>query len=187
MKTAKTPPVTDKTKLLCFDLESNGLHGQAFAVGAVVMDMQGKVHDQFTARMRIHGQVDEWVEKNVLPAISDMPITHATYKDMCTDFWKWFVAAQKNSDYTLVSNGYPVEYRFLLDCQEGDIDTRYWEHPFPLIDVSSLLLGAGLISNSAKQDLVAKATKDEEFKNHHPLHDAKTAALTAIEALKTSA
>lgn len=184
MKTAKLPPVSDKTKLLCFDLESNGLHGQAFAVGAVVMDMQGKVHDQFTARMRIHGQTDEWVDKNILPVIGDMPITHANYKDMCTDFWKWFVRAQAASDYTLVSNGYPVEYRFLLDCQGGDLDLRYWEHPFPLIDLSSLLLGAGLQSNESKQDLVQKSTSDQTFTNHHPLDDAKVTALTAIEALK---
>src|SRR3989344_6129445 len=107
-KRAKTPPVTDQTKLLCFDLESNGLHGEAFAVGALIIDMQRKIHDEFTARVKIDDAVDDWVKKNVMPAISSMSITHVNYKDMREAFWSWFVKAQANSDYTIVSNGYPV-------------------------------------------------------------------------------
>jgi hypothetical protein len=184
MKTAKIPPVSDKTKILSFDLESNGLHGQAFAVGAVVMDMQGNIKDKFTARIKIYGPVDEWVEKNVMPAISDMPITHASYKDMCNSFWRWFVNAQSASDYVVVSNGYPVEYRFLLDCQQLDLDERYWQHPFPLIDLSSLQLGAGGQSSTSKKDLKTRAAKEQNLVNHHPLDDAKVTAIAAIEALR---
>lgn len=182
MKLAKTPPITNQTRILCFDLESNGLHGQAFAIGALMIDMQGKVTDEFTARIKIDGEIDEWVKNNVLPAISAMPITHKTYQEMCDDFWQWFVRAHEKSDYVLVSNGYPVEYRFLLDCQDADIEARYWQHPFPLIDLSSLLLGLGQLGEGSKKDLAAKATKNEALTPHHPLHDAKATALTAIEA-----
>lgn len=186
LKTAKTPQITSQTKLLCFDLETNGLHGQAFAIGALVIDMQGKVHDQFTARIRLTSKVDQWVADNVLPAIADMEVTHKNYKEMREAFWTWFVTAQAKSDYTIVSNGYPVEYRFLLDCQDADIEARYWQHPFPLIDLSSLLLGLGQLTEGAKKDLANKATKDESLKSHHPLHDAKATALTAIEALRSA-
>ena len=184
MKAAKTPQITKQTRLLCFDVETNGLHGQAFAVGAVVIDVGGKTHDEFTARIKIDGLVDSWVENNVMPVISDMQISHGSYKDMCDSFWKWFVDAQRESDYTLVSNGYPVEYRFLLDCQGADIESRYWEHPFPLIDLPSLLLGLGQLSETTKGKLAAEATKNEVFSAHHPLHDAKATALTAIEAFR---
>lgn len=182
-KQAKTPPINPGTTFLCFDLETNGLHGQAFAIGAVVIDMQGAIHDEFTARTEISGDVDEWVREHVLPAISDMPFTHKNYEAMREDFWKWFVIAEEKSDYTLVSNGYPVEYRFLLDCQEADLETRYWQHPFPIIDVSSLLLGAGKLADESKSALSAKVSRGRKLLNHHPLHDATKTALLAIEAL----
>lgn len=183
-KPGKIPPLSSNTKILCFDLESNGLHGQAFAIGAIVIDMHGKVLDEFTARVRLTSKVDEMVKNHILPAVADMPITHSTYKEMREDFWQWFVEAQEKSDYTLVSNGYPVEYRFLLDCQEADIESRYWQHPFPLIDLPSLLLGLGQLSEGAKGRMAAKATEGQIFTPHHPLHDAKVTALTAIQALR---
>ena len=155
-KSAKTPPINSKTKLLCFDLEANGLHGQAFAIGAVVMDGQGTVHDEFSARIKLAGPVDPWVEQNVLPAIKDMTITHQSYKAMREAFWKWYINAEPESDYVLVSNGYPVEYRFLLDCQEADIKNRYWQHPFPILDLASLLIQAGLRPVVAKNQLLSR-------------------------------
>jgi hypothetical protein len=185
MKIAKTPKVTKETKFLTFDLETNGLHGQAFAVGAAIIDMNGKIHDEFTARIEIAGEIDEWVNDNVLPAIENIEVTHSTYQAMCDDFWKWFVAAQQKSDYTLVSNGYPVEYRFLLDCQNSDIESRFWGHPFPLIDLSSLLLGFGLLTDKSKPKLASKVANGRNFLNHNPLDDAIKAALIAIEAFKT--
>lgn len=183
-KIAKLPPINNQTKFLCFDLESNGLHGQAFAIGALVIDATGKVYDQFMARIRVTKKMDEWVKENVVPVIDDMPITHKTYPEMCEDFWQWFVAAQEISDYVLVSNGYPVEYRFLLDCQGADIDERYWQHPFPIIDLSSLLLPLGELKDASKSKLMAKVQKQHDFRPHHPLDDAKATILVAFEALK---
>jgi hypothetical protein len=182
-KQAKTPPLSSQTKLLCFDLETNGLHGSAFAIGAVVIDAGGKVHDEFTARCKIIDEVDLWVKANVLPAIEDMPITHGTYKALREAFWRWYLKAEQNSDYVLVSNGYPVEYRFLLKCQEENLEERYWQHPFPLLDLASLLIQVGdEPSNRAK--LKAEIIKKGNYLRHHPLHDAKVSALVAFDAFR---
>lgn len=184
-KQAKTPPLTSETKLLCFDLETNGLHGDAFAAGAVVVGADGYIHDEFTARCRIVGQVDAWVEKNVLPAIKDMSITHKTYKDLRGAFWQWYLKAEQNSDYVLVSNGYPVEYRFLLKCQEENLEERYWQHPFPLLDLASLLIQVG-DEPASKSKLQSEIGKEGNYSKHHPLHDAKVSALSAFEAFRRS-
>lgn len=181
---AKTPVISKNTKLLCFDIESNGLHGEAFAVAAVVMNADGKVLDKFESRVKITGQVDSWVEKNVLPAIKDMPITHGSYKALREAFWRWYLAAEKQADYVLVSNGYPVEYRFLLQCQEADLEERYWQHPFPIIDLFSLLLlveGLG-----GKGRLIDDIIREGNFKRHDPLDDAKITALVAFRAFGIS-
>lgn len=182
-KKAKAPPITNQTKILCFDLETNGLHGEAFAAGAIVIDATSNVLDTFTARTNIVGEVDEWVEQNVLPAISDMPITHKDSHEMREAFWQWYLQAEPKSDYVLVSNGYPVEYRFLLQCQEENLAERYWQHPFPILDLSSLLIQAGLDPTSKNKLLNSLVTK-ENFKSHHPLHDAKVSALAAFEAFR---
>ncbi len=182
-KQPKTPPLAENTKLLCFDLETNGLHGEAFAVGAVVMGVDGKIYDEFTGRCAVIGNVDSWVEQNVLPAIADMPISHASYKDLREDFWKWYLLAEPKSDYVLVSNGYPVEYRFLLKCQEENIEERYWQHPFPILDLASLLLQAG-IEPTDRNKLIGRIIESGGYSRHHPLHDAKVSALAAYESFR---
>lgn len=184
-KRAKMPPLSIKTKILCFDLETNGLHGEAFAAGAVVMDGEGKVYSEFSGRAKINGEVDEWVAKNVIPNIADMPEAYTSYKQLREAFWKWYVPAEADSDYVLVSNGYPVEYRFLLACQEDNIEERYWQHPFPILDLSSLLIQIGEESLS-KSKLLAKIIREGDYSRHHPVHDAKITTIAAFEAFKTA-
>lgn len=182
-KALKTPKLTKDSKLLCFDLETNGLHGQAFAIGAVVIDGHGKVHDEFTARCKLTNEVDEWVQANVLPAIEDMQTTHGDYAAMHEAFWRWYTKTEPEVDYVLVSNGYPVEYKFLLDCQAADLEERYWQHPFPILDLSSILLAKGLLTESSKSKIISSILSEHKFRPHHPLHDAKVTALAAFSAL----
>lgn len=182
-KKAKMPVLSRNTKLLSFDLETNGLHGDAFAIGAVLMDMTGKIHDKFTARTKIVGQVDAWVEKNVIPAIKDMPVTHKTYKDLRETFWEWYLKAEAKSDYVLVSNGYPVEYRFLLRCQEENLAKRYWQHPFPILDLTSLLLTVGE-DPSDKSKLINQILQSNKLFRHNPLDDAKITALAGFKVFE---
>ncbi|HSX46516.1 MAG TPA: hypothetical protein VLF87_00800 [Patescibacteria group bacterium] len=182
-KTAKLPPISDKTKLLAFDLEANGLHGQAFAVGAVLIDASGAVTETFVARCPIQGPTDPWVQQNILPAITNMPISHQTYEALREAFWRWYLTVEPEADYVLVNNGYPVEHRFLIDCQEADLQTRYWQHPYPVLDLSSLLL---MVTNKSlsKGQLLNKVKASGSFVPHHPLDDAKVTALMAFEAFR---
>jgi len=182
-KPPKLPKLGPGTKLLSFDLETNGLHGSAFAVGAAVMDAKGNVLDEFVARCPLEHAVDAWVKANVFPVIRDMPVTHANQKTLRHDFWQWYLEAEPKSDYVLVSNGYPVEYRFLQQCQEDDLEARYWQHPFPILDLTSILLATGH-DPSAKSKLIADIIREGKFARHHPLDDAKVAVLAAFKALK---
>lgn len=179
------PRINNDTKLLCFDLETNGLHGQAFAVGGLIMDAAGNIESQYSARCPIKGELDEWVSENVIPFIEDMEQTHKDYKSFCDDFWAWFVEAQNRSDYVIVQNGYPVEYRFLLQCQEMDIESRYWDHPFPILDLTSMLVMAGYDAED-KVRLAGQWLKETGFAKHHPLNDAHLTARMAFEILSKS-
>jgi len=181
-KTSNKSPLTLDSKILCFDLETNHLHGTPFAIGALVIDGRGKVHATFTARCPMIGEADEWVKANVLPAIKDIQQTHGSYEQMREAFWGWYIKAEADSDYVLVSNGYPVEYGFLLDCQHTNLEERYWQHPFPILDLASMLVVAGKDANKIKK----KIRQEVSYVPHNPFDDAKITALAAFEALKST-
>ncbi len=181
-KKQKLPPLSSNTKILSFDIETNDLHGKAFAVGAVLVDSKGNIIDEFSGRTDIIGPVHEWVQEKVLPVIADMPINFSSYEELREAFWSWYLKAEAESDYVVVNNGYPIEYKFLLECQGADLEKRYWQHPFPILDLSSLLIMLGVDKNEFIRELMQK----HGFKAHHPVHDATIAALAAFKAFRQS-
>ncbi len=179
-KTQKLPPITSDTKILSFDIETNDLHGKAFAIGAVLVDANGKVVDEFSGRIEITGPVHEWVKVKVLSVITDMPVNYKSYKELQEAFWQWYLKAEEKSDYVVVNNGYPIEYKYLLECQQIDLEERYWQHPFPILDLASLLIMIG----ENKNEFVKEFMKESSFKTHHPVHDAMVTALAAFKAFR---
>jgi hypothetical protein len=179
------PEITKETKFLSIDVESNGLHGEAFAVGAVLINAEGKVLDEFLGRCPIKGEVDPWVIENVLPPMEGVPENYKQAKRMRTAFWEWYKQAKSQADYVLVDNGYPVEARFLLKCQDDDLDGRYWDHPFPLLDLASMLVQVGIKPLAIRYKLVAEQI-DNQNQQHNPRFDAWVSALATLHALKLS-
>ncbi len=179
-------PITPETKLLSIDVESNGLHGKAFAVGAVVIKMDGTVVDEFYARCPVEGELDPWVKKNVLPVLENFPETHRTSRAMRDDFWEWYKVAKEQSDYMLTDNGYPVEARFLVNCQDDDLEERYWDHSFPLLDLASMFIMIGVKPLAVRYRYVAEQIVDVPNLHHNPRFDAWVSALSAVKALKVS-
>jgi hypothetical protein len=170
-------------KLLSFDIESNGLHGPAFAVGAVMVNSAGQVLDEFVARCPIDDSVDPWVTEHVLPALAGLPQTHATPRALRDAFWPWYRRAAARANYVLATNPYPVEARFLIACQQDDLKTRYFEHPFPLLDLGTLYVQAGARSHEARDRLRNQVIGHEPKLEHHPRWDAWAAALIALKLL----
>lgn len=179
------PKLTKNAKILSFDVESNGLHGEAFAAGAVLITLQGEIVDEFNGRCPIKGEVDDWVKENVLPAMKDMPENYGSTKELRGAFWQWYKQAKEQADLVVVKNSYPVETRFLAACQDDDLEARYWDHPFPLIDLASMFLQAGIKPLAVTYKLVEEKLEGQNLQ-HHPRWDAWVTALAAIEALKLS-
>ncbi|HSX48372.1 MAG TPA: hypothetical protein VLF41_02635 [Candidatus Nanoarchaeia archaeon] len=180
------PPITKHTTLLSVDVECNGLHGKAFAVGAVLIDMTGKIIDEFQARCPIEGEVDPWVQKHVIPPLKDFNQTHRDARTMRDAFWQWYKAAKEQADYVMFDNGYPVEDRFFIDCQDDDIDERYWDHPFPVLELASLLIQVGIKPLAVRYRLVEDEIVGQPNLQHNPRFDSWVSALAAIKAFKLS-
>ena len=99
--------------------------------------------------------------------------------DMRTAFWDWWKSKQ-DCPVLVADCPWPVEARFLLACVEDAWPTRNWEGPYPLIDVASVRLAAGLDPLGQGDRLPG------ELPAHDPLADARQSARLYLEALACS-
>ena len=127
-------------KVLSLAVKSNGLTGQAFAIGAILY-MRGKEEKKFFSRCPIEGPVDPWVKRNILPQMEDLPVTVPSYDEMLKEFLNFFLDNVENAD-VIYHMGIPTEARVILDLYGKGLLTP-WEVECPWIDISGCLLQAG--------------------------------------------
>ena len=125
-----------------FDIESDGLYGEAFAVGAVVADDNGMIVDRFYGIAEAEKVQSEWVKSNCIPYLTDFPV-YADRRAMREAFWNFYLKYRKSA-YIISDVPVPVEAGFLRQCVMDDPENRTFEAPYPLIDVASVLFAAGL-------------------------------------------
>lgn len=163
-------------KIFSFDAETNGLWGQAFAIGALVYDETGAEIERFVDRCPIEGPVNEWVEDNVLPQIADIPETHKDYASLLVAFAEFYLANKIDAEI-IVHMGVPVESNLLSDMHSqgliGDFDG-----PYPLVDIAGNLLQVGENPTSADAYIEKYALEVGKFEGgtHNPLYDSAVAA-----------
>lgn len=165
------------TALISLDCEANGLHGQLFAVAAVLYD-DGREVDRLLVRCPIVGEVDPWVAANVLPAIADMPERgNGTYEWLLSRWRDWYSRrAQGPSSRVVCHVAWPIETRFLWDAHRG----KPFSGPFPLLDVASTLDAYGHDPTSVDGYLLAAGVPLPDGSPHHPLYDCRAAALAYL-------
>ena len=167
-------------RYMVFDIESIGLHGEAFAVGWVVIDDGTEVDSGFAAcpMSNASGDAEDraWVVRNCPP----LPWECSTPAEVRAVFWRaWRRERERCADVVLVADcAWPVEARFLAACVDVDPVVRRWGGPYPLHDVATARLAAGL-------DPLAIAPRlSNELPVHHPTCDARQSARLFVEALK---
>jgi hypothetical protein len=112
--------------------------------------------------------------------------THPTARALRDAFWKWYTHHKPQADFTLANNPYPVEARFLLACYEDDPADRATGHPWPFIDVASLLLAAGAATKPEREAFVKQVIAGTKDESHNPRWDAWVAGRTAFRALEAA-
>jgi hypothetical protein len=166
---------------MVFDVESYGLHGEGFAVGWAVVQCRPPLRDlellaDGIAVSRAHDPLPEWVRENVLP---HLPLaTHATAGKMRDRFWEVWEYWREQDALLAADVPWPVEARFLAACVDDAPATRAWSGPYPLIDIASVRLAAGL------DPLADEARTEFEQPAHNPLADARQSARLLMEALQ---
>jgi hypothetical protein len=163
-------------KVFSFDAETDGLWGQAFAIGALFYDERGNEVARFVGRLPDTAVTNEWVRQNVLPQMAGIPVTHEDYGDLLADFAKFYLAHKEGAD-VIVHMGYIVEAKVLRDMRELGIIGE-WDGPFPLYDVSGNLQAAGADPTSVDKFAAEHGIEIAEFVGgtHNPLYDSAVTA-----------
>ena len=169
--------------ILSFDVESNGLHGAAFAVAGVLISPSCNILSQFVARCPIVGEIDPWVAENVLRPMGTIDNTHDNDKFMRDAFWSWYIQTKPRAGIIVAANPYPVEARFLIDCQNDDLAGRSVEHPFPFYDLSSMLYTLDVKTPPSRRAFTARAVSGLAGEPHNPQWDALSTAISAQAAI----
>jgi len=164
-------------RVFSFDAETNGLWGQAFAIGALVLEGDGLEVARFIGRCPIEGAIDPWVEANVLPQLTSIAVTHGDYKSLLADFACFYLTHKTGADM-VVHLGYIVEAKILRDMHELGLIGN-WDGPYPLLDISGHLQQAG-------EDPISVADCLQKYSiglrgeynggQHNPLYDSEAAA-----------
>jgi len=160
-------------KVFSFDVESDGLWGAPFAIGAVVKYLEsGIIIDTFQACLPDIVVTDKWVIENVLPSMEKFPVTHENRESMIKDFGKFYMAYRQCRIVCHIPC--PVETSLIAEMHRrnliGDFDA-----PFPLIDVAPMLALIGENPLSVDEYTKKHQLKVEGRKTHDPLYDADAA------------
>lgn len=167
------------TRYFVFDVESIGLHGEAFAVGGGVYLENGAAQWEFrfaTDAASCSGTVEDrkWVNEHV-PVIE---ITHRSARQMRDAFWDQWLKAKAEGALMAVECGWPVEARFLAQCIDDDAEARKWSGPYPLHEIASYLAASG------RDPMATYERLPSENPAHDPLADARQSARLLAESLE---
>lgn len=161
-------------KLFSFDVETDGLYGDGFAVGAVVFE-NGVEVARFSGIAEQEKVKNEWVKENVLPHLSSLP-QFESKKELRDSFWEFWMQ-HKDGAVCIGDFGSPVESYWFRQCVEDDLDARQWDGPYPLHEVGTLLLAKGI-----DPDINRIQFSGYEGVAHNPVDDAIASVLTWIKA-----
>lgn len=165
-----------KNLFFVFDVESVGLHGEAFAVAGGVYD-NGHSLWEFSIACPVSecSGTDEdrqWVKDN----IPGMKITHPKPKAMRDEFWRLWTIAKSDGALAAADCGWPVEHGLFKSCISDD-PSRKWIGPYPLHEIASFLSASGL------DPLATYSRMQNELPEHNPLCDARQSARMLATAI----
>lgn len=161
-----------KDKYVFLDVESDGLYGNFLTAALIVVDNEGnEISRAYYGICKEHMHVtDPWVIEHVLPIIGDYEECE-NEKQLLQKTWDFWLQYQETA-YMICDVAYPVECRFLRACVALNQSEYMCKAPFPLIDLSSLLMAKGYDPLYERKHF---ASKYKEECVHNALYDVEVA------------
>lgn len=157
-----------KGNLVFVDVESDGLYGSFLTVALIATDWCGnELERAYYGIAKEKMQVSEpWVVENVIPKLGEYEECDSE-QELLQKAWAFWMRYEEKA-YAVCDVGFPVEARFLQACVELHSSENMWKAPYPLLDISSLLLAKGYDPLEERKQLV---TAFESEKEHCALYD----------------
>lgn len=168
---------------MMLDVEAVGLFGDGFAAAYVVVDDEtGETVEERSFATNhwqsfCHSDDDRrWVVRNVPP----LPINCENMADVRLEIWAAWERWKARDALLWADCAFPVETNFLSSAVDNFPRKRVPNSPYPLYDLSTLLLAIGRDPTQAHPRL------KRELPKHDPLCDARQSARILLEALEES-
>lgn len=165
--------------VLVIDVESIGLHGQGYAVGAVLLNGREEISAFRYACPPGNANGSDFDRKWVSENIPEIPCTHDAPFGVEEAFWgQWERIKKAHPDAVMAAEcGWPVEANFLEACIQNDEPNRRFAGPYPLHEIASFMEAAGM-------DPMASYPYEAGEQKHDPLADARQSSRLLLEALR---
>lgn len=162
--------------IFCFDAETDGLYGEAFAIGAVVMNEFGEILDQFAQKCLTPEIKSEWVKENCLPHLTEIEDCESRTM-LRANFWNFYMQ-HRESCLIMADVAYPVEASLMRRCIEDAPGEREFLGPYPLIDISAMFVAHGIDPHTERMEFAGV-----NGTAHNPLDDAVISARCALKLM----
>lgn len=179
-------------EVFIFDVESIGLHGEAFSVAGGIYPTQvdeklltrvisGRSEFHFAIdRRQAHGDSADrdWVDQNVPDATPGYRCSSA--EELRNKFWNEMVSARDAAGdpiYVAADCCWPVEANFLSHCIADKPEERKFKGPYPLLDISTVAAIVGF-------DEFSDIPRSDRETLHHPLWDVRYSARKLAHCLR---
>jgi hypothetical protein len=161
--------------ILSIDAETNGLYGDAFAIGAILYSSEGHEVARFVGRLPDGVVTSDWVKENVLPQLRGMEIKYSSYTDLLKAFYEFYM--EHRNAIVIGHMIVPVEAKLFIDAQRYGFIGEF-DGPYPFIDISDRLEYTGFNPTSVDEYVEKFKLEIGDFQGgtHNPLYDAAAAA-----------
>jgi hypothetical protein len=158
-----------KKKLFFVDAETDGLYGTFLSIAVIVTDYEGNELERHYWGMNLENiEVQSgWTRQNVIPIMGTYEVCQDE-DELLDKFWHVWKNHQEEA-YAIADVCYPVESTLFQKCVLKDKEKRAMEGPFPLLDLSSILLAKGMDPLIERMKLVEMKGK----KMHNALTDVE--------------
>lgn len=166
-----------------FDVESVGLHGEGYAVAGGVYFEDGTVDKDSEFIFACPPETAKGEDSDRVWIAENVPLMEGHYPSpsaMRWAFWvHWSTYKEKYPSLVMAAEcAWPVEANFLSACVSDEPKVRNWEGPYPLHEIASFLVAAGMDPMATYDRL------ESEMPKHHPLGDARQSSRLLCEALE---
>lgn len=157
------------SRVFSFDAETDGLYGDVWAIGAVVLDGKELVA-AFKGQIDSASVVDVWVREHIVPVV-DLPI-YDSRSELLDAFWAFWIE-HKTGVLCIADFGAPVEAHLFRSCVLADLNARMWEGPYPMHELGTALLLAGIDTDINRREMAGHP----RLIQHDPYNDALVAGI----------